>query len=1010
VVGIMNLRKFMMLSAVAFLVMVSFYPMKTIELKARANSPIYGLSSNAKNLPMVTEASRDPELLRHTPESEHDATNLMEEIKEYQSDLKRVKGWRKADLHEQSYRSYVSLSYYLEDVISGRIKNDISISEARNNLSAVRRGIIKHANKVVRYTKDKNSRVTALFHVHVTSYNSHIGMSRAVKSLVALKSKGLNGYLKRRVDFLSALHKIKFGSQSNRGKGAKEMARLLSSLPRDAGISGRLALARYYAGLNRNAHKSSTTNKTYRSYLWSASTKVNGLSKSQKAKVLSFSTGVWTKAEGSKINWTKPPFKMANFNQSQNVKAIIERAALADWKANRRTSALRKYAILSNSLETNGKKAAIDLRILDLNKKQYLKTKNSSKYERALVSAQKNYLDPGLLGEGKESKVSAMLSEIRRQYRVLAYGELSRVSRKGATRAARRRAIRMGKSYMASIEDAAKIEDVKSKIAAIYHMDKQYENAVAMYRSLGETNVSGKTAHYYKLAIAAQSQLAHWPTKVSWEPQRKGYTGHREQLVVLYKLLGESDSRNNWYVLAQNGLLNINLDQRSEAFQMWEDALKKSSSGSHAAHAAGYMLSSYEKSKNWNNLETLSRLCRTQKVAAVYRGKRLDTYRLMALALLEGGKQAVADAQYAMAVKKLEEFTKRFKSASNQDEGMFVLATAYRGNSQHPKSISTLVSFSKIHSKSRFLRQALLNGGDWSTSMAYEENTMYFFKKFVKRFNSDSETTRVRGELIALYEGRRIYGRAVALLSDINTTESLTRALEMEDQHGSKKSAQKIADKIISKSGAGEAAKAEAYAVKARYATSKDNFNELKRIERKIYALGAATYESQEALGEIRFVLAEAKSKTLLTEYYNLALKDPTAELNKNYSTFLKVRTAYHTVCDAGQSSYCAPAMNNLARVSQKFAQHIEDLQIQATLAKSVVDEFDSRKQAILNEAVRTSQRSDSKAVATVIEGNTNPDWTQAVLWQNTSDWNFDRITGETGNGYVQWTASQLGE
>ena len=91
-----------------------------------------------------------------------------------------------------------------------------------------------------------------------------------------------------------------------------------------------------------------------------------------------------------------------------------------------------------------------------------------------------------------------MLSEIRRQYRVLAYGELSRVSRKGATRAARRRAIRMGKSYMASIEDAAKIEDVKSKIAAIYHMDKQYENAVAMYRSLGETNVSGKTAHYYK--------------------------------------------------------------------------------------------------------------------------------------------------------------------------------------------------------------------------------------------------------------------------------------------------------------------------------------------------------------------------------------------------------------------------------------------------------------------------------------------------------------------------------
>jgi hypothetical protein len=40
-----------------------------------------------------------------------------------------------------------------------------------------------------------------------------------------------------------------------------------------------------------------------------------------------------------------------------------------------------------------------------------------------------------------------------------------------------------------------------------------------------------------------------------------------------------------------------------------------------------------------------------------------------------------------------------------------------------------------------------------------------------------------------------------------------------------------------------------------------------------------------------------------------------------------------------------------------------------------------------------------------VKDGNADPDWAQAVLWQNSADWNFDRVSGETGNGFVQWTS-----
>jgi hypothetical protein len=102
--------------------------------------------------------------------------------------------------------------------------------------------------------------------------------------------------------------------------------------------------------------------------------------------------------------------------------------------------------------------------------------------------------------------------------------------------------------------------------------------------------------------------------------------------------------------------------------------------------------------------------------------------------------------------------------------------------------------------------------------------------------------------------------------------------------------------------------------------------------------------------------------------------------------------------------------MHDMARLAVQFMRSIEDVDIQATLAKDVVAKFRSHKQFVYNDVAKAAQRADSRAVASVRKGQSSPDTTQAILWQNSSDWNFDRVSGEAGNAYVQWSTRTAAE
>lgn len=985
-----------------------------VSLHARGISPVIGFQSSSYAIDSFGDAARDPAVVRHQPEDQSDATRLAQEIKEFRDDLTRSKGERAAELNEQLYLAYAALAYYFEDILSGESREQYDRAKAQSNLASVRNLLIQHATAFQKLSKHESQRMRALFHISATQYLAGQNKARAVANLKSMSGK-LGGVLKDRADFIVSLHELNGGKSKEKVAAAARFARIASTMGHEAKAAGNLLAARSLAGLTASGARQHQAIDGYKRYLSAAAAASRGLSEKQQEKFVGTALTIWRKAEGNRIDWAKPPFATHHFAHVSDVRAVTERAALASYAQGKRATAIRTYKSLASSFEGTITRGEIDLRIVDLYRSEFLASKSPVAYERTLIAMSRDYLDTGLLGQGNESRAKAVAGELSGRYKALVYQTMAKAAGSGVNAGVRLQAISMADRYLATISDNKEIENVKASVANLYVLNKQHQNAVALYKELAETSVSGQAKKYFALAVRSQSVLAQWPETAPWTLNvRQGFGAEREELAQLYRKLAASDqAKHQWFITAQVGLLEVNLNRAEQAFTLWHDGLAKEPAGTHAGNAAGFMMTAYKKSGDWTNLEALSRLCLKSNLAALYMNRPVNVTELLALALLEGGKDAIDQSKFDVAVAKLKEFVTQHPKAARHDEGFFFLATAYRGASQHEASIKTLQAFVERYPASKFLRQALLNGGDWSTMMAYEENTMFFYNRFQEKFPADAEAPRIRRDLVAIYLGRTLYAEAIGMMNVMIRAKNqpaddkafaLTTLMQTEEKHGSPARAEKAAELIIRSQGLPDEVKAEAYVLKARLSAKKQSIAAIRQIEDQLAAMSGGQIVA-DALGEIRYMLAFANSGAVAKDYYNLEVRDPTALLNKRFGEYKTARAAFLKVCTA-ENAFCAPAMYRLARVSEEFARSLENIEIQESLAKEVVDHFGKTKQGIMNFVSLTIQKADAQAVSVVGQGQTDPEWAQAVLWQNSSDWNFDRVSGETGNGYVQWSTS----
>ncbi|MBF0441840.1 MAG: tetratricopeptide repeat protein [Oligoflexales bacterium] len=975
--------------------------------------PILPLKSGNLQLPMLDIALRDPSFERAYPTDDMYADQLRAQISEMNTDLSASKKLRKLELQESLYQSYAKLSYYLYDLsINGQISKSRNI---KGELSDARTNAINFAMAFAKDTKSTEKKAKALYTVLTFKYLEDSDRDGVVASAGKL-GKGLNQGLSKRLKFLVAL-------QNADGRGKSSISDLNSgagSLSKNGTIVGHLALARAYAGINSRGERAGAKNGAYASHLRSAAHIAEGLSQEQKNKVFEFSLAVWQRAEGVNIDWTKAPFNYNKLADADTAMAILERSALYNYKKGKTDNAIKIYEKLSLAYRGNPAMLNLDRRIEELERAKFAKSKNVDSYVRVLVAMADKYEDTTILGNNSEGVAKKAAEEFKAKHRILVFGLLEKATGKGESSASRMKAIAVANGYLEKCQNVDEKKKIALFSANIYSLDRKYANAVAIYDQLiASQNSSDKEKiTYVTLAIEAQSYLAAWPKDAPWTKMDKKNMPARAKLADLYMdLYKRKGQKADWNLLAHLGLLKINIGQVPEAFGLWTKALSSEFKNPHAFRASGMMLATYDQSGKWEQLESLSRFCIEKGVTPINGNKNLDPHFFLANALFNGGKELYENKKYAVAVKKLKEFVDKYRTDKRRDNGIYLLAASYRGNGQHKESLEALAVIVKSYPKSPFYPKALLNGGDWATEIASEDYIVYFHQKFLNEFRNDSSYHRVKEGLLSLYMGREIYGPAADIHkvtmrdskeSKPERVKAAVRYMDIEYRYGDKDDAIKAANTVLGLSDTGDAAKADALGMLAKLDVKENDVSKLEGIEKRIEKLDTSSKAVMENLAMVRFMIAEAKAEPARQEIFNLELTDPIATIKQQFAAFSAVSKEYSSVCAAGSTSYCAPAMYRLAILTAGTIKVIEPITIQESLSDATVEKFTSEKQKIITSLTETAANANKTAIKLVKEGSTTPNWAQQILWSNSKDWDFQRISNESKGSFVEWKPVSL--
>ncbi|NRA63642.1 MAG: hypothetical protein HRU19_04120 [Pseudobacteriovorax sp.] len=970
---------------------------------AFSQAPLLPYNPNKNVEIFLDEAMRDPTIAKQNPIVDSlGYEQILEDMRLWQEELPRVAGLRRIELLKQLYQGHASAAYFLEDVRTKRIVVPESYQNIDNRIKNHQSATSTYAGRMVKYSKNKRESARAAFHLLTIQYITTNIKTGSVKNLKGIK-RNLDGYLSRRVDFLEGYHLTEY---KNQAKGPRLLKRTLRSMPKLPAIGARVVLAKHYAGLNRNYRKIKKSSLAYKGLTQAIGNRSGGLSTVDKNTVMNHLALIWRKSGNSRQSWSQVPFSMKHFANHGLSLAIIERAAIEDMKKKRYQKSLAKYRAIAPKYVNSRIEPSIDLRIIDINKKMAGKKANTQKIQQIMNAYEKKYV---------AKKNTSIATTIRRQHYSLVYAKINSSKRSSTNRAARTQAIKTGYRFLQYGANPQEVIKIETDIGRLYSLNKEHKKAVAVYLGLESKVDESKKFQYLNLAVAEQHKAAKWPTKAPWDGIRKGHNVERNQLA---SLISRRYARTrSWGDMAHIGLLKINLGQGEEAFGLFWKQLQDQPKGLDAAKASGLMAMTYKGSKRWDDFERVSRFCLEKNLNPVHKRKRYNPYYLLADALYLGGKHWFETAKWAKSAQKLEEFSGRYKKDARRPESLYLLGQAFHNDGQHPASIKSLLALVNEYPTSRYERPALLLGGEWSIPMAYEEQTIFFYQRFINRYSRDKEALNVRPLLKELYLGRQLYGDAARIMQDEAKDgrrlkqERVANALEFmetEERFGEIKFASWGASNARNLAKNDPSVLVQVLAFETRVAARQKNYGKLKKIESLLSRLSVTGRDYSEALGQIRFILAERSIAATKNKFYNLELTDPAAILDKQLGLFKKMKNTFDNVCDAGLSSYCGPAMMMLAQATRYTLDAIEEITIPQTLEESVVDAFESKKFNYVTYLDDVATKSIEQALGLSEEGETTPDWSREIRWDTETDWSFEQTNSNAGNGYVQWSESQV--
>jgi len=975
--------------------------------------PFLPLHYSAKVIPFKESVTRDPAFSIEIPQSMPEVDQLGIEITEMEEILPKVKGARYQSTLAKLFKSLIIQNYALRDILYGKIYSTQSLKQVYQRIILTGKKIIKHGKKNLKIEKSKYRRQQIFYHIYVHSYFLYSNSERAIEQLKKMLSiKELNRAFKNRIYLLIGLHHID-NEDSNQSKYIKYLKKFAYSSNRESKIASLLGIAKGLAGLSSEGKFFLPPKLSYISYLKEVQRLVKRSPEPMKSRVLSFSLGVWREAMREKKSWQLVPFSLSYYNKMLPVQAIVERQALELWEKRKYNQSIKHLKLLSKKLKNNTIKIKLESRIVRMSRFFYKIKGDFLRAEREILDGRKKYRT-GIYQTKPYQKIAQKLLLFLDQFhRELLLSEI----RKTFKNPRKLKHIQiLTKHYFKSSPNKRDYIIIATKLAQLYKKYKKLPMAIALYQELAlKDERKEQKAIFYQKALKLQSVLAAWPSKPPWAGYKKINQGSRQKLLAFYEELNDllHGHSTYWPYASHIGLLLTSIKRNEKAFEIWMSQLKKQSDTEDAQQAAGYMLFTFYKTKDWNRLEQMVLFCKKQNIIPLYKSQSLDLRNFYGKSLYHGGMHLYSKKAYKSVLNKLKIFVDNFQNSPVRSNAMYHLAISYYQEKQQSKAVRTLYRLVEQYSKFQNLKQALLLGSEWSLLMAREETTIFFLNHFIKKFKKSKEFNYVINRLLLLYKARGLYAEVLQVLrfrfqlhnkKHREQSGDLHEIMVIEDHYGDKQRALQTAKILLNYPGGTQEHRAKAIKVLADYAYREKNIPALKKLMKVVGKLNKGSLVVQESQGQILYYLTNLSVKKDFEEVQSIALADPMQSLIRTFILFTNRIKKYDNICYSGSSSYCILSIYKKLDMFHKIKPIIADITIVKSLTKDVVVRFMTKRKNILKQIDKAIQNLNLKAKRLLEAGRLTPALAKQIFWKIKVGNDFHLVDTEVKEGYLQWT------
>ena len=723
-----------------------------------------------------------------------------------------------------------------------------------------------------------------------------------------------------------------------------------------------LATAQHLAGLNLHGEREKRASPRYRHYLQQLSPLLSDVSSDTQAMVLAFMIGVVRKAETT-IDWQRFPVRIETFAYTAEFPALLERQALSALAQKRFGAALGLYKRLLPMVK--GRKTQhIVRRLLVIAKKFYLQRRDSKEY-RKIMHLSSNYLkseaDKKLLDKyiqfliNKESVALQAMQEQQLKQTLLLIKD------------------------MLSLQTSTAYTIVnKETLAEIYLRLNNLVGAVNIYYGLFK-EMGGKTQKYIDSAIKYQHQLAQWPQTLVWQPQPRRLRAERLRLLKMYEQKAPLMAKQDWHVIAQRGLLALNLNMKDKAWGLWVSSMQHANPKI-APLAIGRVLNDYLQSKFWIKAETLIKRCLRFAILPQVADKKMPLRKIYVDVVDKVIRFYLKTNNLAEAKSKSIEFFKLFPKDSHQPENLLRLAEILIKRREYIQAMFYLVELVNNYQNNNYFRQGLLLAANLAVKQADEQKAVVLYRLFYQHYPKDKAVRNVVLQLIKLYESLRLYGDLLVmyeyafvspLFSSMEKQKNEIAMMELEEKYGNSSKALGIAIRIMAQPRRDARHKAIAAGLLARYHYNRKDRTALVALES---SLSAKRYEYKEVRNELSFYIAETQrfvSPQIIEKYE----QKPVEFLRYLSSSFAQAKKNYLDVCKLATSRFCLASYLSLVDRCLTFVDAASTVELSAASTRQAYDVFTQDKKKLISYFESEKQYFRNASVKELQAGNAPFEW-----------------------------------